>query len=144
MTLVDIYLGSMNHQRRLTCLAVTLLLASCKTHTGPSESRGITVYEHPNYDGNSRTFDGNVWDLDDVRGPCYGFFDSDEVGDWDDCISSIRVPSGWEAIVFEHDEYEGEMLTVTSDIADLDDVRGPCGNDWDDCISSIQVRAPQP
>lgn len=129
-------------KRRLTCLAVALWLASCDTHTGPSESRGITVYEHPDYEGASRTLDGNVWDLDDVRGPCFGFFDSDDVGDWDDCISSIRVPPGWEAIVFEHDEYEGETLTVTTDIADLDDVRGPCGDDWDDCISSIQVRPP--
>ena len=123
-------------------IAATLLLASCDTHTGPSESAGITVYEHPNFEGSSRTFDGNAWDLDDVRGPCVGFFDSDELGDWDNCISSIRVPTGWEGTVYEHAGYRGDYLTITSDIQDLDDVRGPCGDDWDDCISSILVRHP--
>ena len=109
-----------------------LVAAAC------NESLGVTVYEHPDFGGDSRTFDGPAFDLDDLRGPCFGFVDN--FGDWDDCISSIRVPSGWEAVVFEHDEYEGESLTVTSDIRDLDDVRGPCGNDWDDCISSLRVR----
>ena len=60
--------------------------------------------------------------------------------DWDDCISSIRIPSGWEITVFEHDQYSGTSTTFTADVPDLHLQMGPCGNDWDDCISAIQVR----
>jgi hypothetical protein len=53
--------------------------------------------------------------------------------------------------VYEHANYEGESAHITSDIADLDDYKGPCvslhiginGNSyrdsWDDCISSVRV-----
>ncbi len=103
----------------------------------------MTLYEHPNFEGDSRTFDGDFNDFRDLRGPCSGFFDSpDQDGDWDDCTSSIRLPPGWEATVYENENYFGDSLIVTSEIPDLDDVRGPCGNDWDDCISSIRVRRP--
>ena len=123
-----------------TGVTLMLLLVNCDTHTGPDPNRGVTVYEHPDFGGSSRTFDGNFNDFDDVTGPCRGFFDSSEMpGDWDNCVSSVRVASGWEAIVYEHDDYQGDSLVVTSDIRDLDDVEGPCGDDWDDCISSIRV-----
>ena len=64
------------------------------------------------------------------------------IRNWDDCISSIQVSPGWEATIYEHDEYEGDTLIVTGDIRDLDDVSGPCGNDWDNCISSVRVSGP--
>lgn len=125
----------------LAALSIALfVVAACDGHTGPSD--GITVHEHPDFGGDSRTFDGNAFDLDDIRGPCLGLFDAVTEGSWDDCISSIEVSPGWEVTVFEHDEYEGESLTLTRGVLDLDDVRGPCGGDWDDCISSLQVRAP--
>ncbi|MGH9463373.1 MAG: peptidase inhibitor family I36 protein [Vicinamibacteria bacterium] len=104
--------------------------------TGPSE--GVTVYEDPDFRGDARTFDGNAFDLRDIRGPCNAFGGSE--GDWNDCISSIRVPTGWEVTIFEDDSYEGDSLTLTMDTPDLDDVNGPCGNDWDDCITAMQVR----
>jgi len=99
----------------------------------------VTVYQHPHDRGDAWTFGADERDLEDVVGPCQVF---EGRGSWDDCISSIRVPEGWRATVYEHPNYRGESLTVTSDIPDLDDVRGPCGNDWDDCISSIRVFRP--
>jgi len=129
---------------RGSLVAVTLLssiLACGPERTGPDE--GVTLYEHPDFEGDSRTFDGDFNDFRDLRGPCSGFFDSeDQDGDWNDCTSSILVPPGWEATVFVDQDYFGESLVVTSSIRDLDNVRGPCGNDWDDCISSIRVRRP--
>ena len=123
-------------------VVLQLLILSCgPTHTGPPV--GVTLYEHPDFEGDSRTFDGDFNDLRDLRGPCRGFFDSEEEdGDWDGCASSILLPPGWEATVYEHEDYFGDSLIVTENIPDLDDVRGPCGNDWDDCISSIRVRRP--
>lgn len=127
----------------LLAISIGLALAAAGCGDNPEgPSQGVTVWEHPNFDGTGRTFDGNAFDLDDIRGPCVGFVDDPNQGDWDDCISSIQVPPGWEVTIFEHDEYEGESLTLTEDVRDLDDIRGPCGNDWDDCISSMQVRAP--
>jgi hypothetical protein len=110
--------------------------AACNDPSGPTE--GIFVYEDPDFRGQARVFDGNTSDLRDIRGPCGQ--DSSGNGDWNDCISSIRVPSGWEVTIFEDDNYEGGNLTLSSDIQDLDNVNGPCGNDWDDCITAVQVR----
>ena len=62
--------------------------------------------------------------------------------DWDDCISSIRVPSGWSITIYDEDNYTGNSMVLTRDTPDLHNVPGPCGDDWDDCIASIQVRQP--
>ena len=123
-------------RRAILLTAAILALVACDTHTGPDE--GITFFEHPNFEGSSHTTQSDVFDFDDIRGPC-GETDTSS-GDWDNCISSVQVSPGWEATIYEHDEYEGDTLTVTGDIRDLDDVSGPCGNDWDDCISSVRVR----
>jgi hypothetical protein len=126
----------------LACVvSVTFLasLTSCgPTHTGPSD--GVILYEHPDYKGDSIgvTFDQS--ELDVWPGPCGGSgYPTYGPGDWDDCVSSVRVPAGWEAVLYEHERYRGETLTVTSDVSDLEDVAGPCGDDWDDCVSSIRV-----
>jgi len=120
---------------------LALLAMACDTNTGPSE--GITLYEHPNFGGSARTFDGSFNDLDLVQGPCRGFLDPEEQpGDWENCVSSVRISSGGEATLYEHDDYRGDSLVITSDIRDLDDVRG-CGGDWDNCTSSLRVRPPR-
>ena len=127
-------------------VAIASFLAACDDdHTGASE--GITLYEHPDYEGDSVTLAGGFSDFDDLRGPCNPTIDPISGmprgdGDWDNCISSVLIDPGWEATVYEHDEYEGDFLVITGNIADLDDVRGPCGDDWDDCISSIRLRRP--
>lgn len=133
--------GVMTKLHHVACAAAMGLLATglqtCSPMRPSGASEGITAYQHPRYDGDARRLAADERDLDDVVGPCGG-----EQRSWDDCISSIRVPEGWRAIVYEDDNYRGESLTVTSDIPDLDNVRGPCGNDWDDCISSIRVFRP--
>jgi hypothetical protein len=122
--------------------ACSALLWACDDdHTGASE--GITFFEHPDYEGDSITLAGGFSDFDDLRGPCNPTVDPvtgvPRDGDWDNCASSVLVDTGWEATVYEHDDYEGDTLVIGRNIADLDDVRGPCGDDWDDCISSIRV-----
>jgi hypothetical protein len=119
-----------------------ILVALCAAASGsgcddsPTMPSGNTVilYQDTNYRGDSRALLGNQEDLDDLPG-CGG-----AGADWDDCVSSIRIPSGWEITVFEHDDYAGMSTTFSADVPDLHLQMGPCGNDWDDCISSIQVR----
>ena len=124
---------------RKSCALVVLLLAaaglSCDDD-GPTTPTGTTIvlYQDTNYRGDSRALIGNAVDLDDLPG-CGG-----AGADWNDCISSIRIPSGWEITVFESDNYAGASQVFSTDIPDLEQQQGPCGGDWDDCISSIQVR----
>ena len=109
--------------------------AAC-SDDGPTTPTATTVviYQNTNFRGDSRALLGNAVDLDDNPG-CGG-----AGADWDDCISSIHIPSGWEITVFEHDNYSGDSTVFSADVPDLHQVRGPCGGEWDDCISSIQVR----
>jgi hypothetical protein len=82
----------------------------------------------------------DVEDLDDLRSGCSKGTGIDVHVNFDDCISSIKIPQGFTVTVYEDPRYRGESVTFTSDIADLDDVKGPCGDDFDDCISSIRIR----
>lgn len=61
--------------------------------------------------------------------------------DWNDQISSIRVPAGRTVEIYQHWNFEGQMLTLTSDADDLRDFTGP-GPDgtWNDAVSSIRIR----
>lgn len=133
----------MSRHIAVAVFSVVVLAATGCDDNPQGPSQGITVWEDPNFRGSGETFAGSVFDLDDVRGPCTGFFDTVGDGSWDDCISSIQVSPGWEVTIFEDDENEGESLTLTTDVRDLEEVRGPCGDDWDDCISSMQIRAPR-
>ncbi len=114
---------------------VAAAIACDNDQTGASE--GVTLFEHPNFEGDSITLAGGFSDFDDLRGPCNSTDTSS--GNWDDCPSSIRVDPGWRGMIFEDPDYQGEGFELLGDIADLENVRGPCGDDWDDCISSIQV-----
>jgi hypothetical protein len=108
--------------------------AACDDDNPTAPSNAIVIYADTNFRGNNRAVLGNVSDFDDLPG-CGG-----AGADWDDCISSIHIPSGWEITVFEHDQFTGASAVFTADVTDLEQRQGPCGNDWDDCISSMQVR----
>jgi hypothetical protein len=57
--------------------------------------------------------------------------------DWNDNISSVRVPPGMTVILYENDNYGGASLTLTSDVSDLRNYPGP-GPDgtWNDAVSA--------
>jgi hypothetical protein len=124
-------------------LATTLLISGCGgSPTAPSAAdreNGVTIYQHPQFKGISRVLLTDVADLDDLSGGCNQDGQYDVTFDFDDCVSSIGIPPGWRVTVYEDPRYRGASATFTSDVPDLDDVRGPCGDDFDDCISSIRV-----
>ena len=125
-------------------LLVSLLWLGCHSPTAPSSiTEGVIVFEHPRFGGAFKHFTTDVLDLEEVfAGGCGGFADPlYEIGDWDDCISSIRVANGWRVTLYEDPRYRGDAVTLTADESDLENVRRD-DDDWDDCISSIRVIPP--
>ena len=129
-----------------TVVVVALAGSGCRESfpTAPAELQtGIIVYQHADYLGESAHITTNVSDLKDYRGPC---FETDSEGlpisVWNDCISSISVAPGWRAHVYEHDDFDGDYIEVTGDLANLRFAGTGCSDGFNDCITSIRVFAP--
>src|SRR5262245_57563279 len=131
----------MMSRRIATVLCLICLVSSAcdDDPTSPSLIEDVTVFQDANVRGDQSTINADRPDLDDTRGPC-GVFVTNNNGDWNNCISSIRVPAGWEITIYDEANFQGASLTLTADVGDLETIAGPCGNDWDDCISSFHVR----
>ncbi len=84
-----------------------------------------TFYEDINYGGAS--FPANA--------------DMSFVGwDWNDRISSLRVPVGLAVILYQNIDFGGASLTLTSDAPDLRAYPGPgADGTWNDAASSIRI-----
>jgi hypothetical protein len=121
-----------------------LLLIACQNSLpmAPSElAYGIVVYQHVNYGGKSGHVSTNIADLQNISGPCFKPEDGDDaIESWDDCISSVRIASGYRAILFGDLNYRGLQLEVTADLPDLR--RVPDGRDLNDGMSSIRIFPP--
>lgn len=115
--------------------------------TAPSDvTSGVSIYEHANFLGASALITEDVRDLKNFHGPCKHQPDDPEEDpfyDWNDCISSIRVASGWRAVIYRDDNFRGQSLEVNADVGNLQLVAGRCDHDGlNDCITSIRVREP--
>jgi hypothetical protein len=123
------------------------LVAACqkKLPTGPSDlAEGVIVYEHANFQGTSAHLTQSVADLRDFKGPCEHTSSTengtDTTLDWNDCISSIRVASGWQVEVFRDGNYRGQSHRSTADVPNLQLTQGTCDHDGlNDCATSIRV-----
>jgi len=134
----------------MAVICVTVL-ASCEGQglpwlpTAPSVlERGIVVYEHANYLGESAHITSDIADLKHFNGGCK--FEDSESGEyfsWDDCISSVRVAPGWRATLYEDDDFRDEVLIVTEDNPDLTLMRGCTSHGFNDCVTSIRIYGPR-
>lgn len=133
--------------------SVTLLIAGCEglpsLPTAPSElRRGVSIYEHANFLGESALIDTSQSDLKEFEGPCEHTESSsdgstDTTYDWNDCISSLRIAPGWRAVIYRDDDYDGQSFQVTGDVPNLQLVTGSCPHDGlNDCVTSIRLFAP--
>lgn len=66
------------------------------------------------------------------------------VGDWNDCVSSVRVAPGWRATLYRDPNYHDAALEITADVPNLQLVREhDCSHGGlNDCVSSVRVRQP--
>ena len=121
---------------QLMCLALVILplAGSADDDTIAPPEDGVTIHDRVGFAGGSGVLVADVPDLADLQGPC-GTPD----GSWTGCISSIRLPSGWTATLYERPHFEGDSLTVTATLSNLAHYPG-CDGDWDDCAASIRVQ----
>jgi hypothetical protein len=87
----------------------------------------VTVYEHANYGGKSKTFTINPGRCQDMEVNLAG----KEIG-WGDKISSVKVGKNVAVFLFEHDRYSGRYMR-------LDASTPYVGKDFNDKASSIIV-----
>jgi Peptidase inhibitor family I36 len=124
-------------------LAVALVCASgCGEEIrpiGPTPvGEGIVIYMHADFSGPSQALNLDVVDLGKVEGSCSSGGEG-EVPTWADCVSSVRVMPGWVAVLYHKAKFQGESVKLTSDTANLRDLRGPCQDTFNDCAVSIRV-----
>ncbi|MFH8804605.1 peptidase inhibitor family I36 protein [Streptomyces sp. NPDC017936] len=65
----------------------------------------VTVYADVDYKGKSATLAQGRHKLDPSM---------------NDCISSVRVPSGWKATLYEHADFTGAQITLDADTRRVD------------------------
>lgn len=80
----------------------------------------ITMYADCDYQGESRRFD-------------IGRYNWNQLGLGGDALSSLKVPIGYTVKLYEHADFNGISITVTSDVACLVD------RDFNDRMSSFEV-----
>jgi hypothetical protein len=112
----------------------------------PSDwSTGIIIYEHANYLGESALVDKDISNLNDYKGPCMfttsnGQGGSDTTYSWKNCVSSIRVASGWKATLYVDTNFHGKSVVISADVPNLQLLPGDCDHEgFNDCIESIRV-----
>ena len=100
----------MNIARALPLVVLALLLPACSdpfVTLGPTPSdQGITFYLHAGFAGPSQAVNVDVRDLGKVEGPCSGGAEG-ERPTWGDCMSSLRVISGWTVTLYEDKDFHG-------------------------------------
>ena len=122
-----------------------LMHGGCDEKTLPTEptdlTDGVVIYEHSNFMGRSAHLTGDIKDLRDFEGPCvHDDGDGNAIEVWDDCVSSIRVAPGWRAVLFLDDDFDGQQLTVTTDVENLVFSPGRCDKGgFNDCTTSVRV-----
>ena len=89
-----------------------------------------TFYKHCSFGGSSITLDVGRYKLPQLRDIATK---NNYEGDINDDISSVRVPAGYRVTLYEHDNFKGRDLTLTSDNSCL------VGNGFNDLTSSIIV-----
>ena len=121
----------------LVVVAAPLFAGCGGSPTKPGE-KALTVFVDRNYGGSWHDVTGDWSNLKDLSGPCNQSGDGSG-GNWDDCVSSIRLSPGWVATGYRDRNFSGPTFEITSDIPNLRDIAGPCDPGFDDCVSSIRV-----
>ncbi|WP_340642378.1 PAN domain-containing protein [Photobacterium damselae] len=86
-------------------------------YVSPRTANQVILYTDANYQGSSITTIGSMPWIDD---------------DFDDQLSSIKIPNGWKVTLYEDANYKGRSITLTNNDDWL--------NDFNDLTSSIHIQ----
>ena len=88
-------------------------------------NEGVTVFQHCSYGGYSMTLGEGSYKLSALKALSIS----------NDDLSSIKVPSGYKVVLYEHDNFAGKTLTLT-------ETNDSCltDNNFNDTVSSIKVQ----
>jgi len=92
--------------------------------TDPGPVRRATVYKDCNYSGVSTILDAGDYNLARLR----------SLGVQDDDISSIQLAQGYQAILYQDDNFTGGSLVVNADLSCFDAT-------WNDKVTSLRIQA---
>jgi hypothetical protein len=113
--------------------------------TEPSEPlQAVVIYQDESFAGSSVQLLADVQDLAELTSGCVKESGALPRINFDDCVSSVRVPEGWIVTLYEDPRFGGTSLTLTSDLPDLKMLPGRCGGSFNDCASSIRLRRRPP
>ncbi len=85
----------------------------------------VTLYGSCDYQG---------WVLPDLKPGNYNLAMLTKLGMLNDDAASIEIPKGWTVTAYEHDNFAGESITVTSD--------SRCAGNFDNKLSSLKITNP--
>ena len=111
------------------CLTLIESIVLAQGRCGRSDARTI-IYEHPYYSGATLalTGSGSIGDLREK--------DRHWWGSWNDAISSLEIPDGYQAILFRDKFFTGPSVSVSGHVSNLFNAGGV---DWDDQVSSLKI-----
>lgn len=103
---------------------IKIILLSLFAYMPVTAFANVSVYEHCGYKGFKATLAPGNYDLKDLINK----------GVINDDISSLKVPKGFEVVVYEHHHFQGRKLKFRSNDTCL------VNNNFNDRISSIKVK----
>jgi len=96
----------------------------------PPPADPVTIFQHCSYGGYSASFDVGDYTLAELQAE--GVLDND--------ISGLQIPSGYEAILYENDNFGGSAIIKTQDTSCLSADPFPGGGSWNDKLSSLRIQ----
>ena len=102
-----------------------ILMAGYDTSADVSSS-SVKIYQHIEYVG-------------DMQELLPGYYDSSELENFTNKISSLEVPNGWTVTLYEGENFDGKSVTLTTDTPSLVEVFDEEDNNFNDRTFSIVI-----
>ena len=99
----------------------------------PHRKSGVWLFQHANYEGAAKAFQAE-----------YKIHNMADIPDMNDQISSVRIRGDFVVLLYENEQFRGEVLELRSSEENLYYVRSQKGGNWNDRISSMIIKRVSP
>ena len=101
----------------------------------PHRKSGVWLFQHANYEGAAKAFQAEY--------KIHNMAEAD-IPDMNDQISSVRIRGDFVVLLYENEQFRGEVLELRSSEENLYYVRSQKGGNWNDRISSMIIKRVSP